>query len=180
MKIVRLTETQKQAALLGAICAFFLILGVSTMAVPSFEKIRKLKRDAGQVDKKLEVLKDIRVYEAQVRAMEKGVRSYDDRHLILGEVTAAANQNKMEVSSIQPEAADQGKQKTGYKMVQISFQGRGQFGALMGFLSDLEKKEFPVSVQNMDIRMRSATRGSEAGSLEVGMLLSVLMFEGKE
>lgn len=173
MKVSRLTELEKQWLALGSAAGALLLSGVLLMVVPTFKKASKLNQEASQVDSKIEVLKDIQVYSAQIREMEKGIQSFKEKHLVMEAVTGAANKNRLEVDTAQPEFDPVA--KAGYRGAQVVFQGHGEFTALMRFLRDLDKIGFPVAINNIDLKLRSGNRKKESRTLDVRMQVATLM-----
>jgi|GEM_PF-5416344 len=181
MKIVKMTEVQKQLVIIGGVAALMLILGVWVLVLPAFARLSSLKSEIAQVEHKKEILEQQKQMNEQVKKLEKGLTSEKKRHLILGQLTNLAKNHGLEIDTVTPDENKEKKSGGFYHDFLIRMKVSGPFAQLLRFLSAVEKLEPHTAVSQMSFEPTNEyQRPGEAGSPAITLVLKTLLLKGAD
>ena len=136
MKVVKITELQKQMSIIAIAAAFFLSLGVFLEILPGFKRIRQSQNEVGEFRHKQELLSTIQTVKAKIQESESWLSEKKDRNLTLSYFSTLAKKHEIEIETVTPEPSGEGNQ-SGYAALTIRVGARANFQNLISMVAEL-------------------------------------------
>lgn len=176
MKTVKMTELQKQMALVGAFAVLLFGLGVWLIIFPAIEKSARLQRETSQTGQKQELLKQIQNSEARIQVLQTNLLPEKDRHLILSHVSTLATGSGLELESVNP-VSTEGNEKGAYPAFLVKMEAKGPFEKVINLLGSLSQKKPKLAIMSLELSQGLGGRrvNPETGGLSVSITAKTLL-----
>ncbi len=181
MKMIKVTELQKQMSLIALAAVFFIIIGVWLVITPGVEKMTRMQKEISQVDQKKAALRRIEDFKTKIDSIHPKLDSVSQKNLVVSHLATLANRQKLEVESVTPDA-DDAAVKGFYQDFVLRVRASGGFKQLIGFFSAIEKMRPPISVVEMELMNQPASgRGNSRvrSALSMSLVLKTVLVSSK-
>ena len=155
MKVVKITELQKQMGMIAIAGAIFIFLGVVLVVLPGLQRVNQLQNDVIDIDRKRDLLSQIQVAKTKITEGETWITEKKERHLILSYITTVAKRYGVVIDVAAPDPIeDVG--KLGYFSFIIRLEVKSDFKSLFPMMVELGEANPKIVVDEMTLtRMAS-------------------------
>ena len=181
MKVVKITELQKQMSMIAIAAAFCLSLGVFLEILPSFKRIRQSQNEVGEFRHKQELLGTIQAAKTKIQESESWLNEKKDRNLTLSYFSTLAKKHEIEIETVTPEPSVEDN-NSGYASLIVRVEMRAHFQNLISMVTELgtTKPRFEVvemmlaQIPSLEIQKKASQK-----ALRITLVLKTLLMSSK-
>ena len=150
MKVVKITELQKQWVAISTATAIFLCIGIFVVVLPGLKRINRIQGEVIEVRRRLEFLNQIQATRAKITEGEVWLTDKESRHQISSYLASLAKKHEIEVESITPDPLNEA-DKSGYTPFLLRLQATSSFSSLASMIIELSGANPRIAVEEMTI-----------------------------
>ena len=178
MKVVKITELQKQMAMIAIATAVFLSLGVFAVVFPGLQRINKLQNQVIDVGRKEEFLSQIEMGQTKITEAQSWMTEKKNRHFILTYLRSIAKKYGVQVDIATLDPIEEG-DKLGYSPLIARLEVRSDFKGLFSLGVELGEKNPKIVIDELHLTLiprgeRQAAQGANR-SLKTELVLRTLL-----
>ncbi len=172
MKTVKVTELQKQIAMVGAFAFALVGVGIWLVVLPTFKKVNVIQLETSQIGRKQELLKKAQVSRARIESLESDLLKDKEKLSVQSYITTVANRSGLEVDSVAPDS--EGKSAKGlYSVFEIQVKASGAFQEVLQFMGEIERKKPKLAITHFALNRGTSTKNSSDSNSLISVSINV-------
>lgn len=171
MKTIQITEQKKEWAIKIAVGILCLALGYLGIVKPALGEAVFLSQSIQKAKQRLGLYREITLLKTKLTNAGRFFLKDQDRHRVLGKISALANKNKLEVLSVTPKTTTEGR----FLKLRVEISATGTFFSLLNFLKSVETMEPAMAVK--DISLTRGNQSTGASVIQSQIILETYLIE---
>ncbi len=150
MKIVKVTELQKQLAVIAGVAVVLFALGITLVIIPGVQKTTQLQKDISEIGRKHELLTEAQAAEIKITEAESWLMNKKEKNLFLSRLTSLVKKYHIELQSANPDPSSDSDKKS-YRPLTVRVAAQCQFKGLLGFISEMGTTKPRIAVDELSL-----------------------------